>query len=952
MDSHDTLLIACKTAENRDYLRSALEERFNLLYAANSRQMIMLLKQNADCIATVILDITQQGGIDEQAFAEPENLKLLSMLPIIAIIDSDSPQQLHKAFGHGCMDAIPLDYEPNAMLHRIENIVQLHIHKQHLETIVQQQAKELVRAKETMIDALSSMIEHRNMESGQHIQRIRNFTRILLEELAECCPEYELDDKAIALISSAASLHDIGKIAIPDSVLMKPGPLTEQERELMKSHTVTGCQIISGLGNIGDKDYLRYAHNICHYHHERWDGKGYPEGLAGDDIPICAQVVGLTDAFDALTNKRAYKEAYSFAKAFNMILNGECGMFSPKLLECFKHVAVQFRQLVMDYACGLNPASDAMDMSLPKPLFSHDHSLERIRAKYYALVHYINGLLIEIDNSKDLMHIIYNPYPEFSWLSNINSTQELKEHLINSVISKQDRSEFTHFMEDGIKTFLDEDLRRSTRYFHFVSGAAPEGELFELSLLRIQPLEHNSRSMAILLRKAHSRSDTERPKLSSYIISDSSIVCRNDGRFTLLEFGQGKRELAGYSREEIQTIFNNSLIELIVPEDREAMRRALSEQLRHSSMVETEFRVRKKDGSLIWVLDKSFLSIGPDGEEIINGYLTDISHTKRAYELLSHKLEQYEIILAQTENVFFQWDIDSDTLTLSDTWEKIFGYKPSTSMFTQRAEFNSLLHPDDMELMKTRLENLKQNSDYEVFELRIASASGHYLWCKVRASALRSADSRLEKIVGIIINIDAEKKAEQLLQKKAERDALTRLLNKEAGQRYAEEYLSTGPRGSGCAMMIIDVDNFKNINDSYGHLYGDMVLSKIAADIERIFRHHDIICRIGGDEFAVLIKGVADKNILHKRCSSLLELIRSTFLNEGLHTPVSCSIGIAVTRLGEGSYFELFRHADKALYMAKARGKNTFCFYESPEGGGDDALPMLTLTPIDSNTSR
>ena len=481
--------------------------------------------------------------------------------------------------------------------------------------------------------------------------------------------------------------------------------------------------------------------------------------------------------------------------------------------------------------------------------------------------------------------------------------------------------------------------------------------------------------MAILLRKAHSRSDTERPKLSSYIISDSSIVCRNDGRFTLLEVGQGKRELAGYSREEIQTIFNNSLIELIVPEDREAMRRALSEQLRHSSMVETEFRVRKKDGSLIWVLDKSFLSIGPDGEEIINGYLTDISHTKRAYELLSHKLEQYEIILAQTENVLFQWDIDSDTLILSSLqplleldmqgkvaavvrdsltfrYKQLFGYKPSTSMFTQRAEFNSLLHPDDMELMKTRLENLKQNSDYEMFELRIASASGHYLWCRVRASALRSADSRLEKIVGIIINIDAEKRAEQLLQKKAERDALTRLLNKEACQRYAEEYLSTGPRGSGCAMMIIDVDNFKNINDSYDHLYGDMVVSKIAADIERTFRHHDIICRIGGDEFAVLIKGVADKNILHKRCSSLLELIRSTFLNDGLHTPVSCSIGIAVTRLGEGSYFELFRHADKALYMAKARGKNTFCFYESPEGGGDDALPMLTLTPIDSNTSR
>lgn len=947
MDSHDTLLIACKTAENRAHLRSVLEERFNLLEAANARQMMVLLKQNMDCIATVILDSTRKGCIDESVFSDAESRKLLDMLPVIAIIEDESPRYLHEAFSRGCIDAVPFDYEPNAMLHRIENIVQLHIHKQHLETIVQQQAMQLLHTKETMIDALSAMIEYRSVESGQHILRIRQFTRILLEEVAKSCPEYGLGDAAIAIISSASALHDIGKIAIPDSVLMKPGPLTAQERELMNTHTVTGCHIIDSLNNMGDREYLRYAHNICHYHHERWDGKGYPEGLAGDDIPICAQVVGLADAFDALTSKRVYKEAYPYSKAVNMILKGECGAFSPKLLECFKHVAEPFRQLAMDYSDGLPSNRESFDTSLPKPLPLQGVSMERTRAKYNALVHYINGLLIEIDAAKGLMHLIYNPYPEFSWLEGFSSLQELSDHLVDAVVSQEQRSDFVRFLRDDLKLFLDQDLRRMTRFFRFVHSACPEGELFELSLLRIQPLEPSSRSMAVLCKKVQDKARAGDAPGASYILSDSSITCRNDSRFTLLEIGRGIQELAGYSREEISRCFHDSLLELVLPQDRDAMRRAFQEQLTRGALVETEFRVRHKNGSVIWVLDKSYLSVGPDGQEIFNSFLTDITHTKRAYEQLSRKLERYEIILAQTENVLFEWEIASDRLTVSDTWETIFGFRLEAVQLLHGLEFNSHLHPDDIPSFYERLRSIEQGSDYEMFELRIATAGGRYLWCRIRASALRDARGELEKIVGIIINIDTEKKEEQLLQKRAERDSLTRLFNKAAGQKYAEEYLSRGPKENGCALLVIDVDNFKNINDRYGHLFGDMVLSKAAREIERTFRPQDIVSRIGGDEFAVLIKGVSDRKLLEARCTKLLERLGSAFRSKELKPPLSCSIGIALTNAGGCSYLDLFRCADQALYMAKARGKNGFCFYEGHALQGEEALPLSPITPID-----
>lgn len=215
--------------------------------------------------------------------------------------------------------------------------------------------KEIRQVNNQVIDVLSSLVESRDLESGNHIHRIKNVTEILLKEVQRSYPEYGLDDEQIEIIVAASSMHDIGKIAIPDMVLLKPGKLTEDEFELMKTHTTRGAEIINSASMIQDKRYYQYCYDICLHHHERFDGRGYPEHLSGDDISIAAQVVSVADVYDALVSKRCYKDAYSEEDTVRMILDGECGCFNPKLLDCLQKSRKKLKTL---YQQTLTSASD------------------------------------------------------------------------------------------------------------------------------------------------------------------------------------------------------------------------------------------------------------------------------------------------------------------------------------------------------------------------------------------------------------------------------------------------------------------------------------------------------------------------------------------------------------------------------------------------------------------
>ncbi len=233
------------------------------------------------------------------------------------------------------------------------NIIDLYQNKKNMELRLKEQEeallakqKEINDNNEFMIDALSSVVESRSAETGEHTRRIKYYTRLMLKYVMKYFPNYGLTNAQMDLIARASVLHDIGKIGIPDAILLKPGALTDKEYEIMKTHTTIGCDILQKFYRDTSNEFVRYCYEICRHHHERWDGNGYPDHLAGDDIPLSAQIVAIADVYDALISPRVYKSSYATEVAFEMIMNGECGQFSPDILECFRLAKRDFFDIV------------------------------------------------------------------------------------------------------------------------------------------------------------------------------------------------------------------------------------------------------------------------------------------------------------------------------------------------------------------------------------------------------------------------------------------------------------------------------------------------------------------------------------------------------------------------------------------------------------------------------
>lgn len=214
--------------------------------------------------------------------------------------------------------------------------------------IIYKLSDELYALRERMRYLMNNLLGMRDIESGEHVKRVQTITGILARYMARICPEYSLDEENIRLITDASSLHDVGKIAIPDAILLKPGRLTKEEYRVMQTHTTKGSEMIRMMANIGQEEYGRISYEICRYHHERYDGCGYPEGLKGEEIPVAAQIVSVADVYDALTSERCYKRAYTTDEAYRMIVKGECGVFSPKLLECLSLAGEELAELVKE----------------------------------------------------------------------------------------------------------------------------------------------------------------------------------------------------------------------------------------------------------------------------------------------------------------------------------------------------------------------------------------------------------------------------------------------------------------------------------------------------------------------------------------------------------------------------------------------------------------------------
>lgn len=356
----NTILIADDADINREMLKDIFEEQYQILEAADGEETIKLIDENQEHIAVLFLDLImpKKSGLDVLEHMKKKDY--MEYIPVIMITGEATAESDEKAYEYGASDIIYKPFAPKVVMRRTKNIIELFEHRGNMERQLEERTKELIesnrkikRNNEFLINALSSVVEFRSLESGEHIHRIKCLTRIMLKHLSKFYPEYNFSQEAINLIVDASALHDIGKIAIPDSILLKTEKLTEAEEEELKKHTIYGCELLENFKQEEDDEFYRYCYDICRYHHERYDGKGYPDSLKGEEIPIWAQVVSLVDCFDALVSGRVYQVPYAVDEAMRVIKDGEYGVFSPELLDCMelsKGELLRVTELELSYA--------------------------------------------------------------------------------------------------------------------------------------------------------------------------------------------------------------------------------------------------------------------------------------------------------------------------------------------------------------------------------------------------------------------------------------------------------------------------------------------------------------------------------------------------------------------------------------------------------------------------
>lgn len=345
MDKKQRILIVDDSKFNRDILKEFLGEAYNYLEAEDGNQAIRMIGENPG-IDLMLLDINmpQMDGFGVLKWMKQS--KCIDETPVIMISSEDAVNTMRKAYEMGITDYITRPFDSVIVKKRVQNTLGLYMNQKHLINVVYNQVYEKEENNNIMIRILSSVLGARNSESSEHILHIRTATELMLRELVKTTDAYHLTEADIALITTASSLHDIGKIRIPEEILNKPGRLTDEEFKIMKTHSELGAAIIRDLHFLQDHPLVHTAWEICRWHHERWDGKGYPDSLKGDEIPISAQVVSIVDVYDALTSERCYKKAFDHDTAIQMIVDGQCGQFNPIILKCLKELSPQLSKML------------------------------------------------------------------------------------------------------------------------------------------------------------------------------------------------------------------------------------------------------------------------------------------------------------------------------------------------------------------------------------------------------------------------------------------------------------------------------------------------------------------------------------------------------------------------------------------------------------------------------
>ena len=343
------ILLVDDSAMNRMMLTEILGDSYHILEAENGRECMEKLQAEAGNIALVLLDINMPVMDGFEVLKAMNANHTIEDIPVIMISSEDSDATIRRSYELGASDYVNRPFDARIVYRRVTNTIKLYAKQRRLVQMVSDQIRARENNTDMLVGVLSHIVEFRNGESGAHVRHIRIITELLLHRLLEISSNYAITAEQQDLIPLASALHDIGKIGIDEKILNKPGKLTPEEFKVIQTHSMLGAKMLHDLDQFAEQPLLQTAYEIARWHHERWDGRGYPDGLKGDEIPISAQLVSLADVYDALTSERCYKKAFSHEKAVQMILNGECGAFNPLLLQCLTDVQADLKEKLQQH---------------------------------------------------------------------------------------------------------------------------------------------------------------------------------------------------------------------------------------------------------------------------------------------------------------------------------------------------------------------------------------------------------------------------------------------------------------------------------------------------------------------------------------------------------------------------------------------------------------------------
>ncbi len=600
------ILIADDSPMNRALLLEMLEDQFEILEAENGKVAVELLSEHRQELSLVLLDILMPEMDGFEVLAVMNKYHWIEEMPVIIISAETSPSYIDRAYDFGAMDFITRPFNLAVVRRRVENTLLLFAKERKLTNIVTEQIFKNKQSSRLMISVLAQIVEFRNGESGLHVLHINTITSLLLQQLRQKENRYGLDQEKSERITTASTLHDIGKISIPEEILNKPGKLTSEEFEMMKTHSMIGAKMLSGLSEKQREDPLiQTAYEICRWHHERYDGRGYPDGLKGEEIPISAQVVSLADVYDALTSERCYKKAFSHEAALEMILQGQCGAFHPMLLECLREIS---ESLKVELAVNSDHREEEEDLRNVADQL-HDYGLlssERMADQEYFER---NKVRFFSDTSEEIF-FVYTASPPMLTLNKYGARRLGLEELLTEPLQEEKAEKW---LGQGRALFREKMAAASPENpdFGFSSTVSidgqPQGCDYECHTVWTSSGCYGAIGKLLLKRKENLSADREKHRLKKLAEAVEQISA---GRFELSLSVEGKDEIgrleAGFqSMTEHLTRHLDELSDLAYRDSLTSVRNRVAYQ-KDAARLDQRLKTERCDFAVI-VLDVNYL---------------------------------------------------------------------------------------------------------------------------------------------------------------------------------------------------------------------------------------------------------------------------------------------------------------------------------------------------------